>query len=109
MVKRNVIATKLTKTCTQTQKRAFDVAVTEQLIMYSWSDGHRVPATVAGNKYSHEQIFCPALRCDWLGVVRVFFLPLCPLKKEQTYIQTVLVFYTEHKTKNKNQKITSFR
>ena len=27
MVKRNVIATKLTKTCTQTQKRAFDVAV----------------------------------------------------------------------------------
>ena len=27
MVKRNVIATKLTKICTQTQKRAFDVAV----------------------------------------------------------------------------------
>ena len=27
MVKRNAIATKLTKTCTQTQKRAFDVAV----------------------------------------------------------------------------------
>ena len=28
MVKRNAIATKLTKICTQTQKRAFDVAVT---------------------------------------------------------------------------------
>ena len=27
MVKRNAIATKLTKRCTQTQKRAFDVAV----------------------------------------------------------------------------------
>ena len=27
MVKRNAIATKLTKICTQTQKRAFDVAV----------------------------------------------------------------------------------
>ena len=27
MVKRNAIATKLTKVCTQTQKRAFDVAV----------------------------------------------------------------------------------
>ena len=27
MVKRNVIATKLTKICTQTPKRAFDVAV----------------------------------------------------------------------------------
>ena len=31
MVKRNVIATKLTKTCTQTQKRAFDVAVPKVL------------------------------------------------------------------------------
>ena len=28
MVKRNAIATKLTKVCTQTQKWAFDVAVT---------------------------------------------------------------------------------
>ena len=27
MVKRNAIATRLTKVCTQTQKRAFDVAV----------------------------------------------------------------------------------
>ena len=31
MVKRNAIASKLTKTCTQTQKRAFDVAVHWQL------------------------------------------------------------------------------
>ena len=54
----------------------------EQLIMYSWSDGHRVPATVAGNKYSYEQIFCPALRCDWLRVVKVFFLPLCSFKEQ---------------------------
>ena len=30
MVKRNAIATKLTKICTQTQKRAFDVAVSDQ-------------------------------------------------------------------------------
>ena len=50
--------------------------------MYSWSDGHRVPATVAGNKYSYEQIFCPALRCDWLRVVQVFFLPMCSLKEQ---------------------------
>ena len=31
MVKRNAIATKLTKRCTQTQKRAFDVAVVPYL------------------------------------------------------------------------------
>ena len=31
MVKRNAIATKLTKRCTQTQKRAFDVAVGNSL------------------------------------------------------------------------------
>ena len=75
--------------------------------MYSWSDGHRVPATVAGNKYSHEQIFCPALRCDWLRVVQVFSPPLPPKGPNMYYIPTVLVFYTEHKTENKNQKITS--
>ena len=76
--------------------------------MYSWSDGHRVPATVAGNKYSHEQIFCPALRCDWLRVVQVFFLPIDVSSKgaKMYYIQTVLVVHTKHKTKNKNQKIT---
>ena len=31
MVKRNAIATKLTKRCTQTQKRAFDVAVNNKV------------------------------------------------------------------------------
>ena len=31
MVKRNAIATKLTKRCTQTQKRAFDVAVCHEV------------------------------------------------------------------------------
>ena len=40
MVKRNAIATKLTKICTQTQKRAFDVAVCYQPIpnitTFSW-------------------------------------------------------------------------
>lgn len=34
MVKRNAIATKLTKRCTQTQKRAFDVAV--KLAVKNW-------------------------------------------------------------------------
>ena len=32
MVKRNAIATKLTKICTQTQKQAFDVAVPRQIL-----------------------------------------------------------------------------
>ena len=36
MVKRNAIATKLTKRCTQTQKRAFDVAVDDKDAK-SWS------------------------------------------------------------------------
>ena len=36
MVKRNAIATKLTKRCTQTQKRAFDVAVGEALLLGHW-------------------------------------------------------------------------
>ena len=37
MVKRNAIATKLTKVCTQTQKWAFDVAVTQLTIKFDCS------------------------------------------------------------------------
>ena len=43
MVKRNAIATKLTKICTQTQKQAFDVAVIQA---FSVADGDQIDLTV---------------------------------------------------------------
>ena len=62
MVKRNAIATKLTKRCTQTQKRAFDVALLHFEDNMTCGDGDilnnsqkRLPSTMLRSTSSQDK------------------------------------------------------
>ena len=73
MVKRNAIATKLTKRCTQTQKRAFDVAV-------SMNKVNRVGRVERGATSISDGIFCA--RSLVIGIIIPLFC--------SSYIQKIL-------------------
>ena len=80
MVKRNAIATKLTKICTQTQKRAFDVAVGRLylymsehtvLCLFLYWAVHTAPQLARKHRHCHNLKNSGGRSAEWTSYVNM--------------------------------------